>query len=42
MISAAAPHVCRESVQHVEDVLDVTQGKLGMGFSCGSAICRLC
>ena len=27
---------CRESVQHVEDVLDVTQGKLGMGFSCGS------
>ena len=36
MISTAAPHVCRESVQHVEDVLDVTQGKLGMGFSCGS------
>ena len=23
-------------MQHVEDVLDVTQGKLGMGFSCGS------
>ena len=36
VISTAAPHVCRESVQHVEDVLDVTQGKLGMGFSCGS------
>ena len=36
VISTAAPHVCRESVQYVEDVLDVTQGKLGMGFSCGS------
>ena len=36
VISTAEPHVCRESVQHVEDVLDVTQGKLGMGFSCGS------
>ena len=36
LISTAAPHVCRESVQYVEDVLDVTQGKLGMGFSCGS------
>ena len=32
VISTAAPHVCRESVQHVEDVLDVTQGKLAMGF----------
>ena len=37
VISTAAPHVCRESVQYVEDVLDVTQGKLGMGFSCGSS-----
>ena len=36
VISTAEPHVCRESVQYVEDVLDVTQGKLGMGFSCGS------
>ena len=36
MISTAAPHVCRESVQHVEDVLDVTQGKLAMGYRCSS------
>ena len=35
VISTAAPHVCRESVQHVEDVLDVTQGKLAMGFRTG-------
>ena len=42
VISTAEPHVCRESVQHVEDVLDVTQGKLGMGFSCGSDICPPC
>ena len=37
MISAAVPHVGRETVQYVEDALDVTQGKLGMGFSCGSS-----
>ena len=36
VISTAAPHVCRESVQHVEDVLDVTQGKLAMGYRCSS------
>lgn len=35
-ISIAAPHVGRETVQYVEDAMDVTQGKLGMGFSCGS------
>ena len=36
VISTAAPHVCRESVQYVEDVLDVTQGKLAMGYRCSS------
>ena len=36
VISTAEPHVCRESVQHVEDVLDVTQGKLAMGYRCSS------
>ena len=39
VISTAAPHVCRESVQHVEDVLDVTQGKLAMGFRTGGVTC---
>lgn len=42
VISTAAPHVCRESVQHVEDVLDVTQGKLGMGFPAAVTMCPLC
>ena len=37
MISAAVPHVGRTAVQYVEDAMDVTQGKLGMGFSCGSS-----
>ena len=32
----SAAHVCRTQVQQVEDVMDVTQGKLGMGFSCTS------
>ena len=36
-ISAAEPHIGRETVQYVEDAMDVTQGKLGMGFSCGSS-----
>ena len=35
-IADAVPHVCRESVQTVEDEMEVTQGKLSMGFSCGS------
>ena len=30
------PHVPREEVHSVTDVMDVTQGKLGMGFSCTS------
>lgn len=33
---AGKPHVGREDVQFVTDEMDVTQGKLGMGFSCGS------
>ena len=30
------PHTAREEVKLVTDTMDVTQGKLGMGFSCGS------
>ncbi|MDD5930938.1 MAG: pitrilysin family protein [Oscillospiraceae bacterium] len=30
------PHVLREEAKVVVDTMDVTQGKLGMGFSCGS------
>ena len=33
----AADHPAREKVLNVTEELDVTQGKLGMGFSCGSA-----
>lgn len=33
---AGLPHVGREEVQYITDEMDVTQGKLGMGFSCGS------
>lgn len=29
-------HVVREEVRRVTDAMDVTQGKLGMGFTCGS------
>ena len=29
-------HIAREEVLRIEDAMDVTQGKLGMGFSCGS------
>lgn len=35
-LSLAQPHVPREEVRRVEETMDVTQGKLGMGFSCGS------
>ena len=35
-IAAAEKHMGRETVQYVEDAMDVTQGKLGMGFACGS------
>jgi len=31
------PHKGRQEVLYVTDHLDVTQGKLGMGFSCGSS-----
>ena len=30
------PHTAREEVNTIIDEMDVTQGKLGMGFSCGS------
>ena len=32
----AVPHPARAEIHYVEDALDVTQGKLGMGFACGS------
>jgi len=35
-IAKARPHVPREETLMVTDELDVTQGKLGMGFSCSS------
>lgn len=35
-IAVALPHIGREKAQYVEEQMDVTQGKLGMGFSCGS------
>lgn len=35
-IAAAAPHPARSQVRTVEEEMDVTQGKLCMGFSCGS------
>ena len=35
-IAAAAPHPARAEVKRVEEAMDVTQGKLGMGFACGS------
>lgn len=34
---AAKDHPARQEVLNVTEELDVTQGKLGMGFSCGSA-----
>ena len=34
--SLAQPHMPRKEVRQVEETMDVTQGKLGMGFSCGS------
>ncbi len=35
-IADTAPHPARQEVRTVVDTLDVTQGKLGMGFACGS------
>lgn len=35
-IAAGGPHPARAEVKYVEEAMDVTQGKLGMGFSCGS------
>lgn len=36
-VAAARTHPAREAVHTVTEALDVTQGKLGMGFSCGSS-----
>jgi len=35
-IPATAQHPARPEGKYVEEAMDVTQGKLGMGFSCGS------
>lgn len=35
-LTAASPHPARTEVHTVTESLDVTQGKLGMGFACGS------
>ncbi len=35
-IARHQPHPARTEVLEVEETLDVTQGKLGMGFACGS------
>ena len=35
-IALYQPHPARAEVLRVEEALDVTQGKLGMGFACGS------
>ena len=35
-IAAAEPHPARAEVKRVEEAMDVTQGKLGMGFACAS------
>ena len=35
-IAVPQDHIARTEVLRIEDEMDVTQGKLGMGFSCGS------
>ena len=35
-IAVAEPHPARAEVKRVEEAMDVTQGKLGMGFACAS------
>ena len=35
-LSFCKPHIARSTVHTVTERMDVTQGKLGMGFSCGS------
>ena len=35
-IAPSAPHPARAEVKRVEEAMDVTQGKLGMGFACAS------
>lgn len=36
-IASAVPHPARTEIRTVTEEMDVTQGKLGMGFACGSA-----
>ena len=36
-IAIPQEHIARTEVLRIEDAMDVTQGKLGMGFSCGSS-----
>ena len=35
-LTFCTPHIARSEVRTVTEQMDVTQGKLGMGFSCGS------
>ena len=35
-VPRSSHHAAREEVRRVTDAMDVTQGKLGMGFTCGS------
>ena len=35
-IAPSTPHPARTEVKRVDEAMDVTQGKLGMGFACGS------
>lgn len=35
-LALCKPHRCRAEVLRISEKMDVTQGKLGMGFSCGS------
>lgn len=35
-LALCKPHKCRAEVLRISEKMDVTQGKLGMGFSCGS------
>ena len=36
-LALCRPHRCRTEVRRVSEKMNVTQGKLGMGFSCGSS-----
>lgn len=36
-LALCKPHTARSQVRHINEEMNVTQGKLGMGFSCGSS-----